>query len=166
MYFRDNFDVYYVLITSGCLSIYSRESVLIRICRRLFAWSSPKAIPKSVNLNNSRHRQQWPHIQRWQCIHWQGVRHDLYIKNPQTTNSSKSLTLKERLMFSIYFSKKSVELGAALFNAHDGWAHHPLSFTEMPNAFNSHVIHPALHAQLPVSWYWITKNFIQVFNRL
>ncbi|CAG2168883.1 unnamed protein product, partial [Oppiella nova] len=43
-----------------------------------------------------------------------------------------------------------LELGAALFSgAHDGWAHHPLSFTEMPNAFNSHVIHPALHAQLP-----------------
>ncbi|CAG2110782.1 unnamed protein product, partial [Medioppia subpectinata] len=43
-----------------------------------------------------------------------------------------------------------LELGAALFSgAHDGWAHHPLSFTEMPSAFNQHVIHPALHAQLP-----------------
>jgi hypothetical protein len=46
-----------------------------------------------------------------------------------------------------------VELGAALFSgAHDGWAHHPLSFTEIPSALHSHaLVHPALHAQLPVS---------------
>jgi hypothetical protein len=46
-----------------------------------------------------------------------------------------------------------VELGAALFSgAHDGWAHHPLSFTEIPTALHTHaLVHPALHAQLPVS---------------
>lgn len=46
-----------------------------------------------------------------------------------------------------------VDLGAALFSgAHDSWAHHPLSFPDMTSALHQHaLVHPALHAQLPVS---------------
>ena len=46
-----------------------------------------------------------------------------------------------------------VDLGAALFSgSHDSWAPHPLSFPEMTSALHSHaLVHPALHAQLPVS---------------
>jgi hypothetical protein len=59
-----------------------------------------------------------------------------------------------------------VELGAALFSgAHDGWAHHPLSFTEIPSALHSHaLVHPALHAQLPVSIVWMTQTFALTLN--
>lgn len=47
------------------------------------------------------------------------------------------------------------EIGAALLpGAHDGWPHHPLSYAEVPVTTTLHtaaLMHPALHAQLPVS---------------
>jgi len=46
-----------------------------------------------------------------------------------------------------------LELGAALFSGgHDGWPHHPLSYTDIPVTSALHsatLVHPALHAQLP-----------------
>lgn len=47
------------------------------------------------------------------------------------------------------------EIGAALLpGTHDGWPHHPLSYAEVPVTTTLHtaaLMHPALHAQLPVS---------------
>ncbi|XP_049525705.1 uncharacterized protein LOC119456329 isoform X4 [Dermacentor silvarum] len=46
------------------------------------------------------------------------------------------------------------EIGAALLpGTHDGWPHHPLSYAEVPVTTTLHtaaLMHPALHAQLPV----------------